>query len=528
MIFNFASTFIMYYLMAAATPESRCAELAALQMPDVAIDSVEAVTGGSFKDVAGMTYPGLPKFCRVVGHATPRPASRIGFEVWLPLENWNGRYVQGGNGGLGGGIFYLEIADLLRRGYATAATDNGHQASPVDGSWAIGQPEKVRDFGYRAVHETRQIAGGIVERYFGKPAVKHYFYGCSQGGREAHVEAQRYPEDFDGIVAGAPANDWTGLLSAFAANARAIHGLPDSFVPAEKLALVQKATIEACDAGDGVRDGLVSRPFACEFDLGVLQCGDGADPAGCLTAPQVASLRQLYAGVRDPASGESLSPGYARGGEAELSPIGGGVRSYQFGEAPGQSLGVLFATGFFGGFVHEDPKWDFRAFDLAKDPALARRKVGFLDAVDPDLGAFARRGGKFLQYHGWFDGSIPPQASVDFHEKVMAAAGGAARADGFYRLFMAPGVLHCGFGPGPNAFGALGAPAPADADHDVMFALQRWVEEGVAPERIVATKYVDDDPAKGIARQMPLCPWPKQAAWDGRGNPDQAASYACR
>jgi feruloyl esterase len=513
---------------AAGTPVARCAALAGLAIPDVTIEVAEAVTGGSFKDAAGAEYPALLPFCRVAGFATPRPASRIGFELWLPLEDWNGRYVQGGNGGLGGVIFHLELADLLRRGYATAATDNGHQASPVDGRWAIGQPGKVRDFADRAVHETRHIAGHIVERFFGEPAQRHYFYGCSEGGREAQVAAQRYPDDFDGIVAGAPASDWTALLSSFAANAKAIHGQAESFVPPDKLALVQQAAIAACDAGDGVKDGLVGRPLDCGFDPATLACADGADPAGCLTAPQLASLQGLYAGVQMPAGDALLLPGYSPGGEAELSPIGGGVRSYQFGEAPGQSLGVLFATGFFGGFVHEEPAWDFRSFDLGRDLAAAREKVGFLDATDPKaLGAFAKRGGKLLQYHGWFDGSIPPRASIDFHARVGEAMGGAGKVDDFYRLFMAPGVLHCGFGPGPNAFGALGAPAPADADHDVMFALQRWVEEGVAPGRVIATKYVDDNPAQGIARQMPLCPWPKQAAWDGRGDPDAAASYRC-
>jgi feruloyl esterase len=513
---------------AAGTPGARCEALAALAMPDVTIDVAETLTGGSFKDAAGAVYPALPPFCRVAGHATPRPASRIGFEVWLPLEGWNGRYVQGGNGGLGGVIFHLELADLLRRGYATAATDNGHQAIPVDGRWAIGQPERVIDFGYRAVHETRHVAGGIVERFFGAPATRHYFYGCSEGGREAQLAAQRYPADFDGIVAGAPANDWNGLLAGFAENAKAVHGQPASFIEPAKLMLVQQAAVTACDAGDGVNDGMVGRPLDCGFDAAQLLCREGADPESCLTAAQVATLARLYGGARDPATGALILHGYAPGGEAELSPIGGGVRSYQFGEAPGQSLGILFATGYFGGFVHEDPAWDWRTFDIAKDLPRAREKYGAtLDAVNPDLGAFQRRGGKLLQYHGWFDGSIPPRASIDFHARVAETMGGAGRVDGFYRLFMAPGVLHCGFGPGPNAFGALGAPAPQDAEHDVLLALQRWVEEGVAPERVIATKYVDDDPANGIARQMPLCPWPKQAVFDGAGDPDAAASYRC-
>ena len=499
-----------------------------MKIPDVAFETIEVVTSGTFKSVAGETHPALPPFCRVVGRATPRPASSIGFEVWLPLEKWNGRYVQVGNGGLAGVIFYLELADMLRRGYATAATDNGHVASPVDGRWAIGQPEKVADFGYRAVHETRGIAGGITERFFGKAPKRHYFYGCSQGGREAHVEAQRFPEDFDGIVAGSPANDWISLLSGFVWASQAVHGKPESFIPEAKLPTIQKAAIAACDRHDGVADGQIGRPSACRFDPAVLQCS-GADSSECLTAPQVEALKKVYGGLKDPASGQVISPGYAAGAEAELSPLGGGLRSYVFGAAPGQSLDILFAMGFFGGMVFEDPAWDWKKFDFTRDVKIARDKLGaVLDATNPDMSGFAGRGGKFLQYHGWFDGSVPPEASTGFYEKVAARMGGVGKTADFYRLFMAPGMLHCGWGPGPNVIGALGVPAPQDPEHDVLLALQRWVEEGVAPEQIIATKYVGDDPSKGVARTQPLCPWPKQAAWDGKGNPDSADSYACK
>jgi len=406
---------------------------------------------------------------------------------------------------------------MVDRGHATASTENGHTGSPVDGRRAIGQPEKVRDHAERAVHLLSDIGKRVTAHYYENAAQRSYFFGCSEGGREALIEAQRFPQDFDGIVAGAPAHYWTDLLTGFVGSGQALHKDPASFIPPAKLPMIQQAALAACDARDGVKDGLVAAPGKCKFDPQVLACKSGGDESQCLTAPQVTALRKLY------------ELGYVPSGENELSAMGGGVRQYAFGAAPGQSLQVMFATGFFGGFVYERADWDFRSFDLTKDAALARTKVGaLLDASNTDLSAFNGRGGKLIHYHGLLDGSIPPSMSTKYYDGVVKQSGSVKSTQDFYRLFLAPGVLHCGFGPGPNSFGNLGPRPPADAGHDTLLALQKWVEEGVAPKQIVATKYVDDDPAKGVVMTRPLCPYPQTAHWDGKGKVEASESFTCK
>jgi len=367
------------------------------------------------------------------------------------------------------------------------------------------------------VHLLSDIGKRVTAHYYENAAQRSYFFGCSEGGREALIEAQRFPQDFDGIVAGAPAHYWTDLLTGFVGSGQALHKDPASFIPPAKLPMIQQAALAACDARDGVKDGLVAAPGKCKFDPQVLACKSGGDESQCLTAPQVTALRKLY------------ELGYVPSGENELSAMGGGVRQYAFGAAPGQSLQVMFATGFFGGFVYERADWDFRSFDLTKDAALARTKVGaLLDASNTDLSAFNGRGGKLIHYHGLLDGSIPPSMSTKYYDGVVKQSGSVKSTQDFYRLFLAPGVLHCGFGPGPNSFGNLGPRPPADAGHDTLLALQKWVEEGVAPKQIVATKYVDDDPAKGVVMTRPLCPYPQTAHWDGKGKVEASESFTCK
>jgi feruloyl esterase len=494
-----------------------CEQLKTLQMQDAVIDSATPERSGSFTTSLGPVLTNLPAFCRVVGHATPTPQSRVGFEVWLPEKNWSGRYVQVGNGGLAGIIFHQLLGQMVERGHATASTDNGHTGSPVDGRWAIGQPEKVRDHAERAVHLLSDIGKRVTAKYYENAAKRSYFFGCSEGGREALIEAQRFPADFDGIVSGAPAGYWTDLMETFMKSGQALHKDPASFIPPAKLPIIQQAALAACDASDGAQDGLVSAPEKCKFDPQVLACASGGDESQCLTAPQLSALRTLY------------EVGYVPSGENETAAMGGGVRQYAFGAAPGQSLQIMFASGYFGGFVFEQPQWDYRTFDLTKDLATARTKLGALmDASKTDLSAFSSRGGKLLQYHGLLDGSIPPGFSTKYFDGVAKQSGGVARTQDFYRLFLAPGVLHCGFGPGPNSFGNLGPRPPADAGHDTLFALQKWVEEGVAPQQIVATKYVDDDPAKGVVMTRPLCPYPQTAHWDGKGKVAASESFSCK
>lgn len=516
-----SSAMLLAPWMAQATDQ--CAVLSKFQRANVSITSATSHAAGAFALETGQKMPELPAFCRVIGVATPTPQSKIGFEVWLPEQGWSGRYVQAGNGGLAGVIFHPLLAQLLERGHATASTDNGHQASPIDGTWAIGQPEKVRDFAERAVRVTSDIAKAMVASFYAKPARRSYFFGCSEGGREALIAAQRYPEAFDGIIAGAPAADWTNLMTGFVWRGQALHGSEEGYIPESKLPMIQAAAMKACDAKDGVEDGLVS-DLSCRFDPRELECrGGSADQ--CLTAAQVVSLERLYGDLRDPKTNVMIAPGYLPSGENETGPIGGGVRQYAFGAAPGQSLQVAFSTGYFGGFVFERRDWDFRGFDLTSDLAIAREKLGALmDATDPDLSKLRRRGGKLIQYHGLLDGSIPPAMSTQYFDRVQARMGDTRD---YYRLFLAPGVLHCGFGPGPNVFGNIGPRGQPDAEHDTLFALERWVEQGVAPASIIATKYTNDDPSQPVLRTRPMCPYPQVATWDGKGDIDRGASFKC-
>jgi feruloyl esterase len=510
-----------------ADEKAACEQLSGLKLPEAKITAATLETSGSFKSDLGQTMTGLPPFCRVTGVATPTAQSQIGFEVWLPLSNWSGRYVQVGNGGLAGIIFHPLLGQMLERGHAATSTDNGHKGNPFDGSWAIGEPEKVRDFAERAVHVTTDAGKRITAEYYGSKAKRAYFFGCSEGGREALIAAQRYPADFDGIVVGAPANYWTDLLTGFVWSSQALHKDPATFIPPDKLPLIQQAALAACDKDDGVDDGIVSAPDRCKFDPAVLACRVGTTDQ-CLTQPQVDALRKLYAGLRDPQSGQEIAPGYVPSGENETSAMGGGLRAYAFGGAPGASAQVLFAKGYYGGFVFENKDWDFRSFDFTSDTAKARTKLGALmDASNPDLSAFRKRGGKMIQYHGLLDGSIPPAMSVRYYDDVIKSTGGLPATQDFYRLFLAPGVLHCGFGPGANAFGNLGPRGPADAEHDTLFALEKWVEHGVAPSQIIATKYVDDDPAKGVKSTRPLCAYPRVAKWNGSGSIEKSESFSC-
>jgi feruloyl esterase len=470
----------------------------------------------------------VPAFCRVRGEIKLGSDSHILFEVWMPAEQWNGKFEQLGNGGLGGAINLFLVAAEMKKDYATAGTDDGHQGAPVDASWAIGHPEKVKDFGYRAVHETSVKSKNIIEAFYQKPLRYSYFNGCSEGGREALMEAQRYPEDFNGILAGAPAHKWTELMFGFAWNAQALNS-PASFLSEPKRHAVREAALAACGVQNGVKDAFIKDPLQCHFDPSVLAC-KGADSDSCLTAEQVEALKKIYAGPRNPRTGQQISPGYEPGTEDTSGIPGISFASYVFGAAPGASLDAIFSSAFFGGFVFENPGWKFSDLNFDKDIAKTQEKVGsVLNATNTDLTAFRSHGGKLVQYHGWNDGSPSPHHSVDYYGKVTEKMGGHNKTKDFYRLFMAPGMMHCGSGPGPNLFGnMLDFGAANDADHNIFTALERWTEQGIAPDKIIATKYQDDNPAKGIEMTRPLCPYPQVAKWSGRGSPSAAQNWSCQ
>jgi hypothetical protein len=462
-------------------------------------------------------------FCRVQAMIKPSPDSDINFEVWLPLEgSWNGKYQGVGNGGFAGSLVLSPMTWSLEAGYAVSATDTGHSGGPLDAQWALGHPEKIVDFGWRAIHETAGASKAIIAAYYGKAAAHAYFSGCSDGGREALMEAQRFPKDYDGIVAGAPANNWTRLLTNSVGAQQAVKQ-PNSWLSPEKLSMVTKAVLAACHGADGYLDD----PGQCHFDPSSLVCKAGQSD-GCLSKPEAAALQKIYSGSEG-SNGKSIFPGYAPGGEAGQTAWALWIT----GRDPKRTDGTLmhgFGTGYFANMVYNKADWRIGDESISDDLAEAVRKTGAdLDSVDPDLRAFKAAGGKLIQYHGWNDAAIPPQSSIDYYESVVGKMGGSEAVRAFYRLFMAPGMEHCGWGPGPHAIGGVfGAPSPSrDPKHDVVAAVAHWVEDGVAPEQIVATSYQDHDPSKGVAAQRPWCAYPTTARYSGQGDRAAAASFVC-
>jgi len=527
LVFSFLLSFLAIVLFPGRlAAQQSCESLASLTLANATVTYAKSVPTASFKPPAGPGQPApnfdLPAFCRVAGIARPTADSEIKFEVWLPAAGWNGKFLQVGNGGFAGTIPLANMALPLLRGYATAGTDDGHAAS-LDNAWAIGHPEKVADFGYRAVHETSVQAKAIVRAFYGMDLARSYFVGCSDGGREGLMEAQRFPEDFIGIVAGDPVNAWTHLQFAGVWNERALNDDPASYIPPSKLPVLQNAAVAACDLLDGVKDGLIENPARCHFDPAVTQCKD-ADAPNCLTAPQVEAARKIYSGARNPRTGAPIFPGYSMGAEA----VPANWPLWITGSGPGRlPIGSLFANSFFAAMIFENLKWDFHTLNFDSDVKKADDKVAaVLDSINPNMGPFKARGGKLIQYHGWADAAMAPQSSVDYYESVLAKMG--KKTPDFYRLFMVPGMSHCGGGLGANVFGNGVSVAQPDATSDVVMALDRWVDKGVAPDRIIATGFVGGNPAKGVAMTRPLCPYPKEAHYKGTGDTNDAGNFVCQ
>ncbi len=504
-----------------------CESLSALKLPDTTITSAQSVAAGKFELPSPAPNPvvfkEVPAFCRVTAEIKPAKDSDIKVEVWMPVTGWNGKYQGVGNGGFAGSVSYPALAGAVKAGYATASTDTGHAAGGTNAVWALGHPDRITDFGYRAIHEMTVKAKAIIKAYYGDAAKRSYFSSCSNGGRQALMEAQRFPEDYDGIIAGAPANYWTHLLTAGAWDVQATQSDPASYIPAAKIPTLSAAVLKACDALDGVADGLITDPRACHFDPASLVCKEG-DAKSCFTAPQVAALKKLYAGPVN-SKGEKIFPGRVLGGEE--GP--GGWPLWITGGSPGTSLMYQFTTGFFPNMVFDDPKWDFKTFNFDTGVKAADEKEAQnLNANDPNLKAFEKRGGKLIIYHGWSDAAISAYNTIDYYNSMVAAMG-AKETNSFVRVFLAPGLQHCFGGPGPNSFGQLGiGTAPMDSQHNINLALEEWVDKGTAPERLVATKYnVDMAPAQGVKMTRPLCPFPKMAQYKGTGDTNDEANFVC-
>jgi feruloyl esterase len=523
-----------------AIAQQTCEGLKNLKLDHATVVSAVSVEPAPLKQPSGVPFKvpnvTVPRHCEVFGVARPTSDSEIDFTIWLPPQDvWNGKYLQRGNGGWAGSIQPVVLVAPLAHGYAVSATDDGHRTEGMmpDASWAIGHPEKLIDFGFRSLHETASLSKMIVHAYYGKDVARAYFSGCSDGGREALMEAERFPEDFDGIIAGAPANNWTHHFTGFVWNEMALSEKPESKITAEKLPAIQRAALAACDGLDGVKDGLIEDPRKCHFDPSVLLC-HGADGAGCLTQPQIEALSKIYAGPQNPRTGEQIYPGYEPGTEAEP----GAWTMWILG--PVQSA---FGNSFFSGAVFEDSHWDWRTIDFDRDVRLADEKTGYiLNSYNPDLRSFHAHGGKLIQYHGWGDAAIAPRDSIAFYEKVQAflkrypdpRSTNAGDIQSFYRLFMVPGMGHCTGGPGATSFGnddiADRDGIPDDSDHDILLALDRWVTQGVAPDKIIANGRVGADQesgSEGVRLTRPLCAYPAVARYKGQGDTNAEENFEC-
>lgn len=520
--------FLAVFQLAALQAFARsCESLGNLKLPDTTITSAETVGAGAFKAPQSEQNPirgifkTLPAFCRVVAEIRPTQDSDIKIEVWMPLTGFNGKFSGEGNGGFAGSINYGGLAAAILRGYASASTDTGHTGSAVDASWARGHAEKIIDFGYRAIHEMTLKAKAVVEAFYGQAPQRSFFAGCSNGGRQALMEAQRFPADYDGILVGAPANYWTRVFATHIWDIQALQTDPASYIPARKIPAIDTAVAAACDANDGLKDGIITDPSSCRFDPASIVCKD-ADSDNCLTDKQVATLTKIYSGPH--INGKQLFPGFMPGGESG----GGGWPLWIVGQAPGKDLQTRFADGFFTNMITTSGPMDLKTIKVESAMNLAIEQQGrTFDADNPDLKAFVNRGGKLIIYHGWSDAALPPLATIQYFKDVQKAIGKKA-TDGAVRLYMVPGMQHCFGGPGASSFGQFGGLTSPDPEHDIHVALEQWVEKGLAPGILIGAKAADEPGASQPAQMTrPLCPYPQVAKYKGSGDANDAANFVC-
>jgi feruloyl esterase len=483
---------------APAQASTACARLVAQTIPDLTVEHAAEMPAGKFAPGGDIA---LPAFCRVEAVSRPTPDSEIRIEVWIPLAAaWNGKFQGVGNGGYQGNIPYDAMAVALRHGYATAATDTGHKGDDL--KFGEGHPEKLIDWGHRAIHLTAQAGKLIVRNATGRFPEHSYFVGCSTGGHQALSEAQRYPDDYDGIVAGDPGYDRVHQTAAYLYNWLALHDAAGNpLLTAADLRLVTRAAIAECDPADGLKDGIIADPRRCTFKPAQLLCKPGTT-SGCLNAGQVAALDKVYRGLHNPRTGALIFPGWSVGSEG-------------FGDAPAEGWGAFLIapkspmrSDVYKYLVFNDPAWDYRNFDYDRDVAYSDRKIPFMAATDTDLSAFRARGGKLLMYTGWADPVAAPLDVLQYYDRAAKTAGGYAALSPFFRFFMVPGMGHCRGGVGYD-------------DFDPVAALETWVEKDQAPSRIIARR------RSGQGGDRPLCPYPQEARWDHRGNVDAAASFVC-
>ena len=482
-------------ILPSAASAATCENLASLTVKSGTVTLAQTVHAGGFTPPAGRAgAPGgatvfakLGEFCRVAFTLRPAPRSDIKAEVWMPVSGWNGKLQVVGNGGFAGTISYPAMANALAAGYAAASTDTGH-TGPSSNTFA--NEDVLIDFAHRAIHEATVAAKTTVNGFYGNAPRFSYFAGCSTGGRQALTAAQRYPEDFNGIVAGAPASHTSTQAFGQIWFAQALAD-PAGALPREKLALVHDAVLNACDGLDGAKDGVLENPLACTFDPNVLACKAGSDPASCLTAAQVTTVRRVYAGPSNPRTGKPIYVGLERGSEPGWNPVP-----------------VGYAVDYFKYIVFKDPTWDPKALNY--DSHVTQAATGdnlVFDANNADMSAFTKRGGKLILYQGWGEPGIPPANLVRYYGEIQSKTNGAKDA---VRLFMVPGMGHCGGGTGVNTF-------------DMVTPLDQWVTAGKAPVEVPASRV-----RNGVSdRTRPLCAYPQIAIYKGTGSLDDAANFAC-
>ena len=518
------AAFTLAFVFAALTPAryvdgvipnlaaaASCESLASMAFPDATITLAQSVAAGAFvpeppangrgarggggRDGNANPYADVPAFCRVTATLKPSADSAIKMELWMPMTGWNGKYQTAGNGAYAGTLGQQGLTQAVKRGYAIAATDTGH----AGGAEAMfGHPEKMLDFGHRAIHETTVKGKALVAAFYGSSPKYSYFNACSTGGRQALMAASKYPEDFNGIVAGDPAIETTHMTAQQLWVGMAVHEDEASFIPPAKFPAIHKAALDACDALDGVKDGVIENPARCKFDPVVTQC-KAEDTNDCLTPPQVEAARKLYTAPVNP-----------RTKEAVFSPLEPGSELGWAGLAGMQPF--AYANDFYRFFVKKNPDWNYKTLDFDKDVAAAEKEwEGNFDFFNSNLKPFFDRGGKLIQYHGWADPLITPGVSINYYNLSAKKAGGVAKIDDKERLFMVPGMLHCGGGDGTSNF-------------DTQAAIENWVEHGNAPVTIAASK-IDNG---NVVRTRPLCQYPKEAVYKGSGSTDEAANFECK
>jgi feruloyl esterase len=502
---------VFQILVFPAMAQQPCENLAALKIPNLTITSAKALNAGwelpvqtGFISTAAGTKVSVP-FCRIEAYSAPTSDSHIGIEVWLPLAaNWNGKFLAIGNPGFIGSIARNGLAANVQNGYASAATDTGHVDETA--KWAVGHPEKWADWGYRAVHEMTVASKQFIQTYYGKPAQYSYWNSCHNGGNQGLNEAQRYPDDFDGIVTGDPAYyishlqpgslylSWVALKDGVKA---------PGYIPVSKLAVLNRAALDACDANDGLIDGLINDPPHCKFDPKSIQCPGNTDAASCLTAAQVETAKKIYEGAKFK-DGRQIYRGFEPGSELSWAFM---VEKEPF----------WVNVDYFKGMVYEDLNWDWRTFDLEKDTRLGESKSGkAVDGTNPDLRPFKKEGGKIIMYQSWNSTGLPPRSLADYYESIEKTLGGPSQTQDFARLFVVPGSTGCPGFMSPQDFDAFGA-------------IQKWVEKGIAPDTITFAQREGGgarDQGK-VYRTRPVCAYPKVAKYKGSGDPNDAASFIC-